>query len=295
MVQTVSALTSKSSQMSPVALVLALVLHGLAAAGLWWASPLRPTEPPQDAIMITVDAGAPPASTEQQGDDKPVQPVAAGVPEPAPPDEPREEARQALAEPQPPRPEPPPQPTPPPSLEQALASPEELPPPTARDFPKPAPPPPPPRPAARPPQGAPSQVPLPRPAQPMPPPPPANSAATAPAPPSNSSDWLIGKGRARNAYLDQIARLTSRYRFYPRIAADNKQEGRVVTRVTIARDGRLIDVKIDKSSGWPAIDAAELETIRKSAPFPPVPRDMPGDPLILILPINYDLTFSRAR
>lgn len=284
--------------MSPVALVLALVLHGLAAAGLWWASPLRPTEPPQDAIMITVDAGAPPASTEQQGDDKPVQPVAAGVPEPAPPDEPREEAQQALAEPQPPRPEPPPQPTPPPSLEQALASPEELPPPTARDFPKPAPPPPPPpppRPAARPPQGAPSQVPLPRPAQPMPPPPPANSAATAPAPPSNSSDWLIGKGRARNAYLDQIARLTSRYRFYPRIAADNKQEGRVVTRVTIARDGRLIDVKIDKSSGWPAIDAAELETIRKSAPFPPVPRDMPGDPLILILPINYDLTFSRAR
>ena len=69
----------------------------------------------------------------------------------------------------------------------------------------------------------------------------------------------------------------------------------MVTRVTIARDGRLIDVKIDKSSGWPAIDASELETIRKSAPFPPVPRDMPGDPLILILPINYDLTFSRAR
>lgn len=281
--------------MSPVALVLALSLHGLAVAALWWASPLRPTEPPQDAIMITVDAGVPPSSTESQGDDKPAQPVAAGTPDPAPPEEPREEPQQALAEPQPPQPEqpPPPQPTPPPSLEQALASPpEELPPPTARDFPKPVPPPPP-RPAARPPQGAPSQAPLPRPTPPAPPP--ANSAATAPAPPSNSSDWLIGKGRARNAYLDQIARLTSRYRLYPRIAADNKQEGRVVTRVTIARDGQLIDVRIDKSSGWPAIDASELETIRKSAPFPPVPSDMPGDPLILILPIHYDLTFSRAR
>ena len=222
--------------MSPVALVLALALHGMAAAGLWWASPLRPTEPPQDAIMITVDAGAPPSSTEQQGDDKPAHPVAAGTPEPAQPEELREEQReepqQALAEPQPPRPEHPP----PPSLEQALASPEELPPPTARDFPKPLPPPKPPRPAARPPQGAPSQAPLPRPTQPAPP---ANAAATAPAPPSNSSDWLIGKGRARNAYLDQVARLTSRYRFYPRIAADNKQEGRVVTRVTIAREASL--------------------------------------------------------
>ena len=64
---------------------------------------------------------------------------------------------------------------------------------------------------------------------------------------------------------------------------------------TRGRDGRLIDVRIDKSSGWPLIDAAELETIRKSAPFPAVPSDMPGDPLILILPIHYDLTFSRIR
>ena len=42
-------------------------------------------------------------------------------------------------------------------------------------------------------------------------------------------------------------------------------------RVTVARDGRLLDVRVGTSSGWPAIDAAELETIRKAAPFPPVP------------------------
>lgn len=277
--------------MSPAAVVLALSLHGVAAAVLWWASPFRPTEPPQDAIMVTVDAGAPPTGMDSQADDKPAQELAAGTPEPAPPEQPREEPQQALAEPPPPEQQPP-QPTPPPSLEQALAPPEELPPPMARDFPKPIPPP---RPAARPPQGALSQAPLPRPPQPAPVQPSMNSPASVPAPPSNSSDWLIGKGRARNAYLDLVARHTARYRFYPRISADNKQEGRVVTRVTIARDGRLIDARIDKSSGWPAIDAAELETIRKSAPFPPVPGDMPGDPLILILPIHYDLTFSRKR
>jgi protein TonB len=276
--------------MSPAAVVLALSLHGAAAAALWWASPFRPTGPPQDAIMVTVDAGAPPTSMDSQSDDKPVQAVAAGTPEPAPPEQPAEEPQQALAEPPPP--EPPPQTTPPPSLEQALALPEELPPPTARDFPKPVPPP---RPTTRPPQGALSQAPLPRPPQPAPVQPSMNSPASVPAPPSNSSDWLIGKGRARNAYFDQVARHTAPYRHYPRAAFDNKQEGRVVSRVTIARDGRLIDVRIDKSSGWPAIDAAELETIRKSAPFPPVPGDMPGDPLILILPIHYDLTFSRKR
>jgi protein TonB len=115
------------------------------------------------------------------------------------------------------------------------------------------------------------------------------------APLSNSADWLVGKSRARNAYLDQVARLTSRFRRYPASAFENKQAGRVVTRVTISRDGGLIDVQIDTSSGWPVIDAAEIETIRKSAPFPPVPNDMPGDPLILILPIHYDLPIAARN
>jgi protein TonB len=60
-----------------------------------------------------------------------------------------------------------------------------------------------------------------------------------------------------------------------------------VTRVTIARDGRLIDVRIDSSSGSSALDAAELAAIRKASPFPPVPAGMPGDPVILVLPMNY--------
>lgn len=278
--------------MSPAALGLALTLHGLAAAVLWWAAPLQPTEPPDQAIMVTVDSGAPPTSMDSPSDDKPAPPAAAGTPDPAPPEQPRDAPQQALAEPQPEQPLA--QPVPPqPSLEQALAPPEELPPPTAQDFPKPVRPSV--RPPPRPPQGVPSQAP-PRPSPPAPARPPANAPATVPGPSSNSSDWLIGRSRARNAYLDQVARHTSRYRTYPRVAFDNKQEGRVVTRVTIGRDGRLIDVTIGRSSGWPAIDAAEIETIRRSAPFPPVPSDMPGDPLILNLPINYELSLAtRSR
>jgi len=72
------------------------------------------------------------------------------------------------------------------------------------------------------------------------------------------------------------------------VAQLNNQSGRVVTRVTIGRDGGLIDARIDSSSGWPAIDSAELDAIRKASPYPPVPTDMPGDPVILILRMNYD-------
>lgn len=269
--------------MSPVALVLALSLHGLAAAVLWWASPLQPTEPPQDTIMIMVDAGSPPSSTEQQGDEKPVQPAAAGMPEPAPSEEPREEAQQALAEP------PPPQPTPPPSLEQALATPDEPPPPTARDFPKPVPPRPPPRPAARPPQGASSQVPLPRPTTPTTTQPSMNSPASAPAAPSNSSDWLIGASSARNEYLSRVFRHLEPFRRYPDMARVNRQQGRVVTRVVINRAGELLAISVERSSGWPLIDNAEIAAIRSAMPLPPPPATMPGDSIALNLPYTYQL------
>jgi len=60
-------------------------------------------------------------------------------------------------------------------------------------------------------------------------------------------------------------------------------------RVTVARDGRLIDVKVDKSSGFPTIDAAEIETMRKASPFPPLPPDIPGERVVFILPITYQL------
>ncbi len=275
--------------MSPVALVLALSLHGLAAAALWWAAPLQPTEPPQDTIMIAVDAGAPPSSTEQQGDANPVQPANAGMPDPAPAEEPREKPQQTLAEPQPPQPEQPPQPTPPPSLEQALASPEELPPPTARDFPKPVPPPPPPRPATRPPQGASSQTPPPRPARPTPPQPSMNSPASVPTAPSNSSDWLIGASSARNEYLSRVFRHLEPFRRYPDMARVNRQQGRVVTRVVINRAGELLAISIERSSGWPLIDNAEIAAIRSAMPLPPPPATMPGDSIALNLPYTYQL------
>jgi protein TonB len=94
-------------------------------------------------------------------------------------------------------------------------------------------------------------------------------------------------GRQRNDYLSRVFRHLEPYRVSARAARGTQQRGRVVTRVTIRRDGGLIDVRIDSSSGWPAVDATELEAIRNGAPFPPVPANMPGDPVILILRMTY--------
>ena len=101
---------------------------------------------------------------------------------------------------------------------------------------------------------------------------------------------LYGMGASgRASYLTQIARRSSQFRFYPGAALENREQGRVVVSLTIARDGRVVDARISQSSGSRSIDAAEIQTMIKSSPFPPLPADIPGEQAVFEVPINYDL------
>ena len=280
--------------MPPAAVALAVLLHALVGAGLWWLSPLQPTESQEDPIMVSFDSS--PSNVGLQDPARTGPPAESQAASPAPSTEPNREPeqQQALAPAQPSN-----QPSQPSQPSQAVPQPEPVPtlpiyefsvppvpePPPAvssRDFSKP--------PAAAPPRPAQRTQPMPpRPAPPAQQRPAAEAPASIPAPlpGPNPADQFAGRGRQRNDYLSRVFRQLERYRVYPASARDNNLGGRVVTRVTITRDGGLIDVRIDTSSGVPVIDQAELEAIRKAAPFPPVPSDMPGDPVILVLPMTY--------
>lgn len=106
-------------------------------------------------------------------------------------------------------------------------------------------------------------------------------------PSSSSFDQAPGDGGARNDYLSRVYRHIDPHRAYPAGARAARQHGRVVTRVTINRAGELLDIRLDRSSGWPLIDAAEMAAIRRAMPLPPVPDGMRGDPVVLVLPMNY--------
>jgi len=312
---------SQSGRMSSGALALAIGLHLAVAGALWWISPLRTHDQAETPIMVTVEpeplgataagggggGGAPAAEI-------PAPPTEAATAAPEPPQptpsEPSQPPQQAMAaaEPSPPVPADSPSDAKTPAdpqttwqtdasawkpqvtFEQALPAPDPPPPPTSRDIPKPQRAAPPPRPVQR----AQTAVP-PRPAPPpaaAPSPAPGNQQAAAgpslsPNPGPSSADLAAGQGGMRNDYLSRVFRHIEPHRVYPAVARENRQSGRVVTRVTINRDGYLVDVRIDRSSGWPAIDAAEIAAIRRAMPLPPVPNGMPGDPIVLILPMNY--------
>lgn len=269
------------THMPTAAVMLAVLLHAVVALGLWWLSPFQPVLSKEEPVMVLFDSA--PSNVGLQTPERVGPPSESTAASPLPSTEPQRDElqQQALA---PSRPPETPEPVPTlPIFEFSVPPPPEPPPaPTSRDFPKPAPPSPP-RPVQL------TQPLPPRPGPPAPQRPPADAPASMPAPlpGPRPADVLAGPGRQRNDYLSRVFQHLERYRVSAHNARAANQQGRVVTRVTIARDGGLIDVSIDSSSGRPNLDAAELDAIRRGAPFPPVPANMPGDPVILILRMTY--------
>jgi TonB family protein len=296
----VSASFSRFEHMSPQAAGLALLLHAAIALALWWTAPIRSHDEPAEVIEVTMEQPKPPPP-QPEAPKPPAPPATAmkppaapaipppspsvplGLPPPATPaekpqqvlqNEPTQQQQQALA-PQPPA-------APPPKLEQSLPEVAMPPPPiTSYDLPKPALPPP-----------APEPKPKPMPLQQ--PPSPAPQVALRPSPlshlgqeraPSQSQSKAqepqstfvnpaatYTRTRAKDEYLWQVIHKMSQH--LP-ILREKNEGGTVVIRMVIARDGRLLDVGVERSSGVSALDEGMIGAIRAASPYPPFPADIP--------------------
>lgn len=92
--------------------------------------------------------------------------------------------------------------------------------------------------------------------------------------------------QAQQDYLLLIVRRLSQARFTP-ATREERERGLVVARLTIGRDGRLLDAVLARPSGSPALDRGVIETIRKASPFAPLPAELAADSHTFIVPIDY--------
>ena len=107
------------------------------------------------------------------------------------------------------------------------------------------------------------------------------AAATAPDP-----------GAVSDYYQMVQAHLT-RYHAYP-AALTARPVGMVRLGLIVQRDGRIMDVWIENSSGVVALDQAALETLRKADPLPALPKALPGA-IDLIVPLRYEAGLKTSR
>ncbi len=152
-----------------------------------------------------------------------------------------------------------------------------------------APQPPRPLPATPPRAEAPWAVPPPTPPQPSQQPPApqqqeASLAAAPPTPPLPAGPSVATPGK--DSWEGRVMARLERHRRYPNAARARREQGVAHVRVTLDREGVLLSLALEQSSGFPALDQAALDTFRRAAPLPPVPAERSA-PLTLAFPVEF--------
>lgn len=111
------------------------------------------------------------------------------------------------------------------------------------------------------------------------PPAPAQSSSASP-----SEVVLIGKDTASH-FQEILFRHIEQYKRYPAAAAAHLQ-GTVRLVFRMNRQGDLLDLWVDKSSGIDAFDKEAVDTVHRSLPLPSIPADLP-DPLNVVMPVAF--------
>ena len=251
-------------------LMLALGVHAAAGVAMVaWHVPITPSEAEPPAVLLEL-APLPVAPPE------PTPAIDIPLPEPMP--EPVIEPPPPEPEPEPVVEEPPPPPEPPPVVEPEVVLPKPPPEPpkpkpeVKKEAPKPKPEKPkPPRPVAQPVQPAPVAA------------PPAPAPAPAPAAPAPSA----APSRAVPSWQGRLLSHLERHKRYPRAAQARRQEGVAQVRFTIDRDGNVLSVRLDRSSGVPSLDEETVEMVRRASPLPAPPEEMAKDRIELVVPVQF--------
>jgi protein TonB len=122
-------------------------------------------------------------------------------------------------------------------------------------------------------------------ASPAPPPQPAwpPLAAQVPAPRVPSSELL-------SSYGQTISQALARYKEYPRIAQLRGWEGAVTMRLRVAPSGRLIEAKVQISSGHEVLDKQALEMTARAGRLPALPDGLRDrEEVAVLVPIVFRL------
>ena len=126
----------------------------------------------------------------------------------------------------------------------------------------------------------------------VPVPPPEIKEAVVPIPPprrpparSQRDATQSGEGGG-DRYLNTVRDNILRHRVTPAGASAIHFSGMTRYRIIVSRQGELLRVSVLQSSGSTMVDEAGMDTIRHAAPFGPVPPDVAGNPVALVIVLH---------
>jgi protein TonB len=118
------------------------------------------------------------------------------------------------------------------------------------------------------------------------------------APPTIASQASAAAARVNSASNAQAALANwesellghlKRFLRYPRPSQSAREEGIAQVTITVDRQGHVLGARIARGSGYPMLDSEAAAMTRRGSPVPPPSADIPGDPVIVTIPILFSL------
>lgn len=91
------------------------------------------------------------------------------------------------------------------------------------------------------------------------------------------------------SYQSQLMAWLERHKRYPRRAQRRGIEGEALLYVEIARNGKVLDSRIERSSEARILDREVMQMVSRANPLPSVPKDYPGETIAFRVPVRFIL------
>jgi periplasmic protein TonB len=85
------------------------------------------------------------------------------------------------------------------------------------------------------------------------------------------------------AYRGSVRKALERSKVYPR----SRAAGTVLVKFTVDPSGHLLSRAVEKSSGSKLLDEAAMDAVERAAPFPPMPKEIAGEPMEMKVPYHF--------
>jgi protein TonB len=85
------------------------------------------------------------------------------------------------------------------------------------------------------------------------------------------------------AYRGTVRKALERSKVNPR----SRVTGTVLVRFTVGASGQLLSREVEKSSGSKLLDDAAVAAVERAAPFPPMPKELAGEPMEMKVPYRF--------
>ena len=90
-------------------------------------------------------------------------------------------------------------------------------------------------------------------------------------------------------YTTKVRQMIARAKIYPPKARKKGQQGKIHLSFKIGKDGKVLKLFVEHSSGYEILDEAARIAITNAGPFPPIPEKLNKQYALLKLPISFVL------